>query len=91
MGRGEGFDHPPVRCAAAGAAEVRADGGFCHICPDVGAGVAADADLGRVVIAPESSVLGTERTVAVAYIIGRAGNSDAHRTAVASAVVRGGG
>lgn len=87
MAHGEGFDHSPMRGAAAFPAEVRADGGFGHVCADVGAGVAADADLGRVVIAPEPGVLGTERAVAVVHIIGLARDRDAHRAAVASAAM----
>jgi hypothetical protein len=88
--RGEGFDHSPVRCTAADAAEVRADCGFWHVSADVGSGIAADADLGGVVIAPESGALGTECTVAVVHIIGLARHCDAHSTAMASSTVKGG-
>lgn len=87
MAHGEGFDHLPVRGAAAFPAEVGADGGFGHVCADVGAGVAGNVDLGGVVIAPESGVLGAERTVAVVHIIGLARDRDAHRAAVASAAM----
>jgi hypothetical protein len=87
---GEGFEHPPMRCAAAVSAEVGADGGFGYVSADIGLGVPADADLGRVVIAPESGVFGTECAVAVVHIIGLARHFDAHRAAVASPIVRGG-
>lgn len=80
-----------MRCAAAGAAEVGANGRFGHVSTDIALGVAADADLGRVVIAPESGVFGTECAVAVVHIIGLARHGDAHRAAVASPIVRGDG
>jgi hypothetical protein len=69
---------------------VRADGGFGHVSADVGLCVAADADLGGVVIAPESGILGAECAVAVVHIIGLARHRDVHSAAVASAAVRGG-
>jgi hypothetical protein len=87
VGRGEGFDHLPVRCAPAFPAEMSLNSGFGNVCTDIGVGVATDADLSRVVITPQPGVLGTERTVAVVYIIGPAGNRDAYRTAVASPFV----
>jgi hypothetical protein len=74
-----------VRCTAADAAEVRANGGFGNVCAGVGSGFAADADLCGVIIAPEAGVLGTERAVAVVHIIGLAGHRDAHSAAVAGA------
>ena len=91
MGGGESVDHLPVCCATADAAEVRANGGFGHVSAGIGSGLAADADLSGVVIAPEASVFGAERAVAVIHIIGLAGHCDVHSAAVASAAVRGGG
>ena len=91
MVRGEGFDHPPMRCAAARAAEVGAKGGFGHVSADIGLGVAGNVDLSGVVIAPESGVFGAECAVAVVHIIGLVRHCDVHSAAVASAAVRGGG
>jgi hypothetical protein len=88
---GKDFEHPPMRCAAARAAEVGAKGRLGHVSTDIGLGVAADADLGRVVIAPESGVFGTECAVAVVQIVGLARHCDAHRATVASPIVRGDG
>lgn len=86
---GEDLQHRPVRGAAAHDAEVGANGGFWHVSADVSAGVAADADLGGVVIAPESGVLAAERTVTVIHIIGLTRDREVHSPAVAGTVVRG--
>ena len=74
--------------AAAGAAEVGANGGFGHVSAGVGSRLAADADLCGVVIAPQASVFRAQRTVAVIHIIGLARDIDAHSPAVAGAAMR---
>ena len=85
MGGGEGFEHPPVRCAAAGAAEVCRERGFGHVGAGIASGLAADANLGRIEITPESGMFCAERAIAVIHIIGLARDPELHRAAVASA------
>ena len=85
MGGGEGFEHPPMCSAATGAAEVGCQRGFEQVGAGVGSCLTADADLGGVVIAPDSGVLCAERAVAVVHIIGLARHCDVHSAAVASA------
>lgn len=74
--------------AGAGVAKVKCDGGFGQVCADVGARLAADADLGGVIIAPKNSMFRTKRTVAVIQIIRLVRNGDVHGAAVAGTAVR---
>lgn len=77
-----------MSCAAAGAAEVGANGGFGHVRAGVGSRLAAEADLGGVVIAPEASVFCAECAVTVVHIIGLARDREPHGAAVAGALKR---